>query len=229
MSFSDTLKMMYYAQGGVEPLITDGLVCFDPLTALHGTAQVGGQNMVFTSDWGKMQLHGIDCMGTDSSAYQRINIFPDGMPSGNQHFTYAVWSSHQDLPANVNRGLFGRGAYVTSGVPQRFLLLCNKPYNANAITDLRGGINSSASAYYPLDGTWKHNLYTYDGSHFKWYLDGTLVWDYSITVIGIPSTYNLICYHWANITAGFTRLYVFNRALSQSEVTTLAGELHPAA
>lgn len=227
------LFAMYFAQNakaGYPPIITDGLVCYDPLVAINQYTQIGHCAITLGAQGGEaMTIEGVKCVGNvfwTKKIGDFINIDPSYLPYGNQPFTYAIWCrcTRVSNDATGTKMAFLRGNFVTTGNPQRFAIHQNPTYNATqTVCDLKNAVNAHTTPFL-LAGTWIHQCVTYTGTNFKWYMNGAQKWTTNQTM-AIPQNSALkINAEGSSGMNCYTRLYVFNRALTTNEVATLANE-----
>ena len=199
-----------------EAMPTDGLVFHAPLSEESSTAETG-QALTKNGTITYETLEGIHCITKgNTSAYLSAPLSVEGV------FTLSFWIK------TTYTGTYMGMAYVGG--------LCIFDASSNSSFQFSAKKNSSECANFagiskPLkwrDGAWHHIAMSITSTESKLYCDGTLI----STASGVNISTSSDAYiGWDNdgdnAAASYAQFRIFNRALSDAEIKTLAGEYKP--
>lgn len=203
---------------------TNGLVAYYPFngnagdasgTGNNGTAY-GGTSFVTGKVGQAISLDGVN-------GYVAVN---DSSSLNLTNFTVAMWVNLNNLPASNQ--FFALAVKTVSDMNENYELLVGYPSSGSIHfpfkwTDGTRTVDSTGTQL--TAGVWKHVVLTYDGTSAKVYIDGTLNTTKTYSKTPAVNSGQLIIGNEAGMsryTNGMIdEVRIYNRALSQSEVTSL--------
>ena len=222
MSYGSGLFAAYYnALHASQPLPTAGLVYYHPLNEALATLPTG-QSLTTSGTWTYGTVNGVPCATkANGTAYMLLDD-DSTIPVGHASRTMSAWIAV--LNTNTT-DIFGYGANNTATVAWNY-----RTGSGNVYFPPRGS-NETAVA----TDTWHHLLTTFDDatSTVTWYMDGVAVGNTvssGLNTSAISSSYPVfIGYNQWQYGFRIAGARIYNRVLTQAEITALAHEFTPTA
>lgn len=218
MTLATNLMMEYWRQNQTpKPLITDGLIVYEPFDAPRVSTYIGNMPMVFsggTPDW--IAYQGVQCIGGCISTIRPYSLNLAGKP-----ISACVW-------ANISKRNYSWLGYFINNNNSWFI---SNQQNADRF-HIRIGSIYTENITVPQD-TWVHCALTCDPQRSPKsiaYINGKQVdtRDYSYNMT--TDTVFWMSYNNAPDSGGrayASRFYMFDRALTAAEVSLLSNEFTP--
>ena len=219
-TLGNNLFAQYYAQNKNNPIIRDGLILYIPMDNHRDYAYTGQQITYMNGDVGVYgKYKGIPCRTVSNAATtHRLEIDVDNIPIGNAPRTFTFWYCRHSISSGVTLGGYGDFLYA------KRWSMCEQIQSINLV--LTQHVNPSRS-FKPQQDTWVFLAFTYDGSICKIYGNGNQLvsslenLNTSKTIFSIMGSDILITdYRMSGVR-------VYNRVLSQNEITRLYQEFTP--
>lgn len=196
---------------GVDP----SLVFYAPLSAQADSAETG-QTFTASGTVTYQTVDGVPCAYFDGSSY--LETTSSGLPVGGSPRTVSVWIKPTRM-SSAWQGCFGYGqssSYMRLYVCLNYSSLAINMYGA----DINPGIEVSES--------WQHVLITTDANTYRIYVNGTLRDDgeQTMNIEGGVCTIGRLN-DGSNYGGYLASCRIYDRVLSDSEITALANEFTP--
>ncbi len=230
------VPVMSVSSGIVLPNPSSGLVaCY----SFNGTANDISGNGNNATIYGPVLTN--DRFGNANSAYlfSGTNNYiyvesPVGLPNGNSPRTIAAWiNCYGDTAGDKYQSIAGYGSALNG---QSFSL--ERGGNSGSENDKKlfvlGWNNDYRGTTTLADNQWKHVAVTFDGTNTKLYVDGVLdgtnpkVYNTVLNAEGLRIGFMISNDGWHSYFNGaIDDVYIYNRALTQNEITALANVVSP--
>lgn len=211
------VKVAAYAQ----TFPTDGLVFYAPLSTASTTAETG-QTLTVEGSVTHGVVGNIPCGYFDGNTEMTMN---DGtnIPTGHFARTLSLWCKSVSTETKLWDYIFGYAGRSTPG--EAFIISI---YEGSEIgVDLYNSRTTTSSLATDLT-KWNHVLVTFSDSIVRFYLNGSLVQENSDIVINTVFEKIILgaegSWYFNGYLAGCR---IYNRVLSQEEITALASEFTP--
>jgi hypothetical protein len=215
-----------FTSANQEVSLSNGLVAYFPLNGSSVDFSSSKNNMTGNAIYGSgrkgIKNTAVSFNGT-SSYYLRV-ASPINLPTGNSPYTMSFWFYSNNWKLNAALGGYGiSNVNLSSNYLKTITTLGFNHYHWNFDKDIAIGLYPNA---------WTHLVVTYDGSSEKYYINSTyrFLWDHPTVKLSInPTVMSLGCRISLPPSSGILEFFngyvdefrIYNRALSQSEVTTL--------
>lgn len=167
-------------------------------------------NTTFISDRNAVSNNALNIAASATGTSVTLNTSYQQLPSGNAARTVSFWYK---VGANVsNTSIF---AYGPAGNNTRFGMFIQgtgRPVFWANLPDPVFGTGSFAS------NTWHHAVLTYDGANISIYMNGELQ---ATKAFALNTTFGALTFFNGSTNLGLDDLKIYNRAISQTEVTNL--------
>jgi len=226
------------SQLSIPTTLTNGLIAYFPFTGNTQDASGNGNNGVLNG-----ATLTTDRFGNANSAYNFINTgfgtlgdqiyIPYNSSFNVNNLSISLWVN----PSTINTGgaMINRyeGGYANSNSQAwQFLLVNNNPYavlDAASTTNSQNVDSLSTHSIIPMN-TWTHLVFTFNGSTLLIYTNGNLTASLNQTfVLNTNSTSGISIGqsrqangNWDNFNGDLDEIRVYNRVLTQTEITYLA-------
>jgi hypothetical protein len=196
---------------------SSGLVFYAPLKTVDETTAQTGENLTFSNSTNSVQ-DGIYCVAFNSGY---MNCIGANAPTGNSPRTVSMWVKQMQTVGEFPIG--GYGASDSSGQNEFFSF---RLYNGRIGI---WGDDADWDTYYDITQTvWHHYLWLNDGATDKIYIDGVFVAERSYTRDTANNYIFIGGYgHTSDVNQYVTAFRIYNRVLTQDEITVLANEFTP--
>lgn len=216
--YSEDALIKVASAKGVLP--TDGLVFYAPLSTASDIAETG-QPLTTTGTLTYNTVDGVPCAYFDGSSY--IQTSDVGFPDGTSDRTLCVWFK----PDNLQSGWQHAFGYGGDGYGFKFYAGINSSGYVS-LTQYGGELTSIQATQ-----NWQHVVILYTNNTYYIYVHGVLQKTGYLDTNTVLQDCRVGCSQNAASNEYFTGYIagtrIYNRALSQEEITTLANEFTPTA
>ena len=208
---------------------TNGLVAYYPFNGNANDASTNTHNGTVTG-----ATLTTDRYGNANSAYdfsltgKYIDFFSDGSWATNDH-TISFWFN--TMPNGIPQRLLTKRTSCLSGTTETHFLDINFSQTANILDCGWGGLPSTNGATFTsisyIPNAWNNLIYIRNGNNFYLYLNGILVGNQNGNCPSISCNLMMRAGGWScpfsgrDFTGKFDDLGIWNRALTQDEITSL--------
>lgn len=213
---------------GEVPMPTSGLVFYWDMTDKNALSANTGQEKTFIGDIDNCLTNdvnsGLSCIYCENnSSYNYINFENPGIPYGDAERTVSIWANYKNDSSftSTNGGLLMKYGPLS---PEQYKWWVFAPYWIDsAYVSYNFTLTSDFSAY-----KWYNFIVTFSNGTLKLYVNGSLESQIdNCTIDSVSENLRLFGAAWGDDKtneAWLTALRIYDRVLTQEEITTLASE-----
>ncbi len=238
LQYSNELTLT--TQDSIPSWLTNGLVGYWPFNGNANDESGNGNDGVVNG-----ATLTSDRFGNSGKAYGFTGTYTNtetitgdctNFPSGNSSRSISIWYFANNVSTAAQQVL----GYGGGNCGESFIMNFNNYDVPSGSYEIQGhciAFRNYASTPTPYNNTWHNLILTYDGSIFRFYNNGILVNTSAPTSINIVTSSKIFCFgkevftnglspytdpSWPGFNGSLDDVRIYNRALTQSEVTYLA-------